>query len=110
VDRLRQLLAFHADDPNDAFTIFALALEYRKRGDTAAAVGHFEQLMRDHPRYVGTYYHLGKLYEDLARPDDAVTTYEAGVKIAEAARDLHARAELQAALMEARDHADDDSW
>lgn len=110
MDRLRQLLAYHADDPNDAFTIFALALEYRKRGDTTPAVSHFERLVREHPRYVGTYYHLGKLYEDLARPEDAVTTYEAGIQIAQDARDLHARAELQAALAEARDHVGDDAW
>ncbi|RZK28249.1 MAG: tetratricopeptide repeat protein, partial [Hymenobacter sp.] len=27
--RLQQLLAFYQDDPNDAFTIYALATEYR---------------------------------------------------------------------------------
>lgn len=101
MDRLAALHAFLADDPDDPFTRFALAQEYRKRGDAAQALTYFEALVRDHPDYVGTYYHLGKTLEAEGRKDDALAVYRRGIEAATAARDLHARAELQDALMTA---------
>jgi uncharacterized protein YdcH (DUF465 family) len=50
---------------------------------------------------VGTYYHLGKLYEQLDRPDDAIATYEQGITVAReqgAQKDL---SELQDAKLKA---------
>lgn len=107
-DRLSALLDFHRDDPDDPFVRYALAQEYLKRGDTGEALGTFETLVADRPDYVGTYYHLGKLYEALGRTDEAVTTYQAGIEAATAASDLHARAELQSALLEAQGLGFDD--
>ena len=107
-DRLQALLDFHRDDPDDPFVRYALAQEYAKRGDTAAALQTFEALVADRPDYVGTYYHLGKLYETLGRPDDAVQTYQAGVAVAGQAADPHARAELQSALLDAQGIGFDD--
>jgi len=98
-DRLEALKAFFAEDPKDPFTRFALAQEYQKRGDHAAALEFFEGLIQDDPEYVGTYYHLGKLYEQLGRRDDAVATYRKGIEVALHRRDTHARAELQDALL-----------
>lgn len=108
MNRLEALLAFHREDPADAFTRFALAQEYRKAGDSERALGYFEGLVAEHPDYVGTYYHLGKLYEELGRTEDALRTYRAGIEQARAAGDLHARAELQGALLEAQGIGFDD--
>ena len=108
MDRLAALLEFYRDDPDDPFTRFALAQEQRKRGADAEALAFFEGLTRDHPDYVGTYYHLGKLYEGLGRTDDALRTYRAGVDAATKAADPHARAELQSALLEAEGLGFDD--
>ena len=101
-DRLNKLLQFHDEDPEDAFTRFAIAEEYRKRGETEEALRFFEQLVEDDPAYVGTYYHLGKLYEGVGRKEEAVTTYQQGIRVAEEQRDHHARAELQDALLQAQ--------
>ena len=101
-DRLAALLTFHEEDPRDAFTRFAIAREYLKRGEQAKALAFFEGLVRDDPDYVGTYYHLGKLYEDLGRTSEAVGAYQRGIRVAQAQRDAHARAELQDALMSAQ--------
>ena len=79
MDRLAALLDFHRDDPDDPFTRFALAQEFLKRGDAERAQAFFEGLVRDHPGYVGTYYHLGKLYETLGQDERAAATYRAGV-------------------------------
>lgn len=101
-DRLETLLHFYQEDPHDAFTCFALAHEYQQRGDAGAALAHFEHLVAAHPDYVGTYYHLGKLYEALHQLPEALATYQKGIAVAQAQRDFHARAELQAALLAAQ--------
>ena len=100
MDRLVALHAFLLDDPDDPFTRFAIAQEYGKAGRDADAAEAYEALVRDRPDYVGTYYHLGALYRHLGRPADAEATLTAGVAVATAAGDVHARAELQAALLD----------
>ena len=106
MDRLAALQEFLRVDPADPFTRFALASEHLKRGDEDAALTFFEELRRDNPEYVGTYYHLGKLYAALGREADAVATYRAGISEAGRAGDVHARAELQSALTEIDDTPD----
>lgn len=101
MDRLATLQQFLDDDPDDAFTRFALAQEHAKRGEADRALAYYEALVRDRPDYVGTYYHLGALYRSLGRDDDALATYRAGIEAARAAGDAHARAELQGVLLEA---------
>lgn len=102
MDRLNALLSFLDEDPNDPFTMFALAREYAKRGDQDQALRFYESLVRDHPKYVGTYLHLGNLYRSVGRTEDSLAAYEAGIAVAGEVSDLHAKAELQDALMNAR--------
>lgn len=101
-DRLELLLEYFREDPDDAFTRFAIAQEHLKRGDAEEAAAWYERLVAEAPNYVGTYYHLGKVYERLARRDEAVATYERGIRVAREQRELHALSELQDALMQAR--------
>ena len=108
MDRLAALLDFHHADPDDAFTRFALAQEYLKRDEPAQALAFFEALVRDHPDYVGTYYHLGKLYETLGRAESAAGVYRSGIAAATRAGDAHARSELQGALLAAEGLGFDD--
>lgn len=108
MDRLKALLSFYEEDPDDAFTRFAIASEYLKQDNKAEALTFFENLVQDNPSYVGTYYHLGKLYEKLDRKTDAIQTYQAGIRTANEVRDFHARAELQDALMSAQGVGFDD--
>lgn len=101
-DRLALLLEYFREDPDDAFTRFAIAQEHLKRGDAEEAASWYEGLVTDAPEYVGTYYHLGKVYERLARREDAVAMYERGISVAREQRELHALSELQDALMQAK--------
>lgn len=100
MDRLAALHAFLLDDPDDPFTRFAVAQEYASAGRDVEAVAAYEALVRDRPDYVGTYYHLGALYRRVGRPAEAEATLTAGIAAATAAGDLHARAELQRALLD----------
>ena len=94
--RIQQLIEFLNDTPNDPFLQYALATEYLKVGQTDDALRYFEGLRSNHPDYVGTFYHLGKLYEALGMKDEAVVVYEEGMVAARKKRDMHALTELQA--------------
>jgi tetratricopeptide (TPR) repeat protein len=106
--RLDKLLDFFKNEPNDEFLKYALATEYLRLNDTDKSLFYYEELVNNHPRYVGTYYHLGKLYEALNRKDDAIAIYEKGMLIAKEVRDNHALSELMAVYQEAKGFDDDD--
>ena len=108
MDRIAALEGFLRDDPDDPFTRFALAQEHARRGEADRALGYYKGLVREHPDYVGTYYHLGGLYRTLGRDDEARAALRAGVAVATRAGDAHARAELQGALLEAEGLGFDD--
>src|ERR1700760_3116386 len=110
VSRLEKLLEFIKNEPGDEFLKYALATEYLRLNDTAKALEYYEDLVTNHPNYVGTYYHLGKLYEALNRKDDAQKTYETGMKIAREKRDNHAFNELQGVYRELVGWDDDDDY
>jgi len=77
--RLEQLLQFYQEDPNDPFNLYALANEY-KSFDLNKALSYFEKLIKSHPDYIATYYHLAQLYLDLGEEDKAKDTYEKGIE------------------------------
>ncbi|MBL7761747.1 MAG: tetratricopeptide repeat protein [Sediminibacterium sp.] len=94
IDRIREFLAAN---PSDNFLRHALALEFIKIGNTAGARELFEAILAESPDYVGSYYHLAKLLEQLGEKDLAVEWYEKGMAAAKAAKDQHSYNELQAA-------------
>ena len=96
LNRLEQLLSFYDEDPNDAFTLYALATEYKKN-DKQKALSFFETLLSEHEKYVGTYYHAAALYDELENKVEAQKTYQKGMLIARQENNQHAFAELQAA-------------
>jgi len=109
-ERLQQLTAFLQENPEDPFLKYAIATEYLKLGNTAEALRYYEDLKENHPAYVGTYYHLGKLYEVLDRKEEAIAVYEKGMEVANVKRDRHALSELKAAYHAARGDGDDDDY
>ncbi|HEY9561581.1 MAG TPA: tetratricopeptide repeat protein [Anseongella sp.] len=95
--RLEQLRQFIADQPDDPFLKYALATEHLKAGDQTASLTYFKELLEEHPDYLGTYYHLGKLYEELGRFPDAIETYDKGIVVAMEQKNHRTRSELEAA-------------
>jgi hypothetical protein len=47
---------------------------------------------------VGTYYHAGKLLEQLEKPEEAEKVYRRGLQVSRKAGQMHAASELQQAL------------
>ncbi|UIR56517.1 tetratricopeptide repeat protein [Sphingobacterium sp. SRCM116780] len=97
-DRLQQLLDFLKDSPQDPFLKYALATEYLKLGNQGEALNGYLDLIANHEDYVGTYYHLGKLYEKLNQLEDAREIYKKGMLITQQKRNMHALSELRGAL------------
>ena len=108
--RLDKLLEFMKHEPDDPFLKYALATEYLRLNDSTQALHYYEDLVIHHPEYVGTYYHLGKLYEALYRTEDAKATYQKGIDVTRAKRDNHALSELQAVYNELTGTDDDDDY
>ncbi len=86
-----------AEQPNDPFLNHALALEEIKAGKDESARRLFESLLERNPDYVGSYYHLGKLYERLGEEQKAMEVYERGMEVAKKLGDQHAGNELRGA-------------
>jgi len=98
--RIDQLEKFLTEDPHDPFNLYALALEYQK-SDAEKALTLFHRLTNEHPQYVPTYYHFGKLLLEVGERSGALKTFEAGMHQARSQHDSKALHELQAAYQEA---------
>lgn len=83
-------------------------MEYKKMGDGDQALAGFQDLRKNHPDYVGTYYHLAKFLEERGDKDEALTVYKEGMEVAQRLRNRHAYNELLGAYNLAMDIADDE--
>jgi tetratricopeptide (TPR) repeat protein len=100
MSRVEKILEMIANGGKDSFLQHALGLEYIKMGKDEEALVQFKELLEREPQYVGTYFHLGKLYEKLARVDEAIITYDCGMEEAKKANDKHSYNELMMAKEE----------
>ena len=104
-ERIQLLEEYLAEDPNDPFLIYALALEYDKSRNKAKAIELMIKLLNEHPDYLPVYYQLGKFYENSDRLKEAIHSYEKGIILATSIGNRHAVLELQSALNELIDNS-----
>lgn len=95
MERIEKLKFFLQENPGDGFLKHALALQYVKMGDDIRAQNIWVELLEAQPDYVGSYYHLGKLYERKGEEQQAIKVYEKGMEMAKIANDNHAYNELK---------------
>jgi len=100
LDRISQISEWLKNSPSDAFLNHALALEFLKINQYDKALEHFVFNEKNNPDYIGTYYHLAKLYQQLNQSDAAKTCFEQGLTLAKKLNDQHAFSELRSALDE----------
>jgi Tfp pilus assembly protein PilF len=96
MSRISQLEAFLAEDPHDPFNHYALALEYLKT-DSERALKQFEDLLKEHPTYLPTYYPFAHLLIEVKEPDRGEKIFQLGIEQARKANDAKTLRELQAA-------------
>ncbi len=96
--RLDILKKMVEQNPNDSFSRYGLAMEYRNGGDLEGAVREFRALIAVNPGYCYAYFHGGQTLEKLGRTDEAAELYREGIEASTRVGDQHARGEIQGAL------------
>ncbi len=96
--RLDILKNMVAQNPQDSFSRYGLAMEYRNSGDLEGAVQAFRDLIAVNPGYCYAYFHGGQTLEKLGRLEEAADMYRQGIEASIQSGDQHARGEIQGAL------------
>jgi Tfp pilus assembly protein PilF len=93
--RQQQIEEMLAEDPNDPFLRYGLAMEYIAQGDHEAAARCFHELIEVAPDYVPAYMQWGQVLVRLGRTNEAGEVWSRGVAVAQKAGDQHASEEMQ---------------
>jgi hypothetical protein len=96
--RLDFLLKTISSGKSDAFTLYALALEYKGLGRVEDALSTFQQLRQRDQEYVPMYLMCGTMLIEAGRRDDAKEWLGAGLVAARKKGDTHAAGEIEGAL------------
>jgi thioredoxin-like negative regulator of GroEL len=85
-----------ADDPQDVFLRYGLAMQCLREGDTTEGRERLNALIADHPDdQIAAYQQLGQSYVQTEELDLARTILLEGIAKARARGDAHAAAEMQ---------------
>jgi predicted Zn-dependent protease len=98
MDRTAMLKEILAQNPNDAFARYGLAMELANQGNTDAALSEFEQLTTTNPDYTAGYQMSAQLLLKAGRNDEARNRLEAGVAAAQRTGNRLALNEMSAML------------
>jgi predicted Zn-dependent protease len=98
--RRQKLEEFLANNPNDSFTLYGLALECINSGDFPSAESHFCALLQSNPDYVPGYQMYAQNLAKHDRSGDAKSILTQGIQAATRLGNQHARSEMEALLDE----------
>jgi Tfp pilus assembly protein PilF len=98
--RKQQIEEMLAEDPNDPFLRYGLAMEYVSAGEDDQAVRCFQELLRVAPDYVPAYMQAGRTLVRLNQEKEARALFQAGIEMAHRKGDLHAASEMEGFLEE----------
>jgi tetratricopeptide (TPR) repeat protein len=96
--RMEQLRRLLERSPDDAFLLYAIALEHKKAGDSREAIEFLDRVVEVDSLYCYAYHQRGLVYESLGDLESARRAYREGIEAATKANDPHARGEIEAAL------------
>jgi tetratricopeptide (TPR) repeat protein len=96
--RRQKLEEFLAENPNDAFTRYGIALDCFRQGDLPTADLHFKYLLQNNPDYVPTYQMYAQMLAGNKRVDEAKTVLSKGIESALRQGNQHARSEMESHL------------
>jgi predicted Zn-dependent protease len=87
-----------AEQPDDPFLRYSLAMELRKASQHDAALQQFQTLMDQQPPYVPAFHMAGQLLVELGRDPQARLVLARGIAAARQQGDSHSADEMQALL------------
>jgi predicted Zn-dependent protease len=99
-DRISTLNEILAQDPNNAFARYGLAMEYANSGKAELALEQFGKLLAAHPDYPAGYFMAAQTLAKSNRTDEARSMLQNGIAAAQRKGDLHAAGEMQGMLDE----------
>lgn len=97
--RREKLEAMLADDPNDTFLQYGLAMEFDKEGSHDQSLDLLGQLMTGDPPYVPAFFMAGQQLTKINRLDEARQALGNGIEEAKRQGDSHAAGEMSEFLM-----------
>ena len=100
MDKIAMLNEILAQDPNNAFARYGLAMEYAGRGETDTALAEFAQLLEQHPDYTAGYFMAAQTLAKAERTNEAKIRLTQGIASARRTANQHALSEMQAMLDE----------
>ena len=100
MDRIAMLNEVLAQNPNDAFARYGLAMEFSKTGDIERAMDEFNKLLSANPDYAAGYFMAAQTLAKADRNEEAKRMLADGIAAAARAGNSHARSEMQAMLAE----------
>ncbi len=100
MNRIGVIQQMLADNPEDVFLHYALAMEFMSIQNNTAAIEQLEWIRHAQSDYLPLYYQLAHLYEAGGDNEKAIETYEAGIALADTLNDHKTRGELRSALEE----------
>jgi len=92
--RREKIEALLADEPEDQFLRYTLALELEKAGETEGSLELLAGLTRDAAPYVPAYFMAGQQLAQHQRVNEARTYLREGIEAARASGDSHAAGEM----------------
>lgn len=100
MDRIAMLNEVLAQDGNNVFARYGLAIEYSNTGQLDQAIEEFQKLLSAHPDYTAGYFMAAQTLAKCDRQNDAIKMLREGIATAERKGDTHAQHEMQAMLNE----------
>jgi len=100
MDRIAMLTKALAQDPNNVFARYGLAMEYSNSGQMKQAIEEFQKLLAAHPDYAAGYFMAAQTLVKSDQRDDAIKMLQQGIAAAQRKGDCHAQSEMQAMLDE----------
>jgi predicted Zn-dependent protease len=100
MDRIAMLTEVLAQDPNNVFARYGLAMEYSNSGQMKQAIEEFQKLLSAHPDYAAGYFMAAQTMVKSDQRDDAIKMLQQGIAAAQRKGDSHAQSEMQAMLDE----------
>jgi predicted Zn-dependent protease len=100
MDRIAMLQEILAQNPNDAFARYGLAMERSNAGDLDEALSEFQLLLTAHADYTAGYFMAAQTLVKAGRTDEAKRMLADGIGSARRTGNNHAQSEMTAMLSE----------